>query len=36
MKKMETVLIALLSGLPGLLTSLGSDPGNYILLCVSS
>lgn len=29
-------LKALLSGPPGLLTSLGSGPGNYILLCVSS
>lgn len=36
MKRMETLLRALLSGPPGLLTSLGSDPGNYILLCVSS
>ena len=31
---METLLRALLSGPPGLLTSLGSDPRNYIFaLC---
>ena len=36
MRKMETLLRALLSGPPALLMSLGSDPGNYILRYVSS